>query len=327
MSGFKKGQLKAAFTAKGTRFSDEEHTSEIDKRRAIGKWAVEVEPKPNQAKAEKLKELDANYARRAGEEEQANTAPGRIATAAAATKAHLETRTRKKEKDVSETLRRLEQQRKDMERQLEWLINWYEKQAEKAREKAAELKQKIVDNTERMIENSNFIGEIDKILKAHKNGQPINKEKLRKLLKEEGADIDDSTPLAVLLHTAKDLVIKADDENKHLEIDNDIYEKEAEGLEAEAVENENLAKETKAKLDNLKSQNLSDEEYDREANKIWDNAPYEASHQYETGNELNSIDNEKGKMLEVKSKAKEEVSTDPMAGFFNKPELPKPQGI
>ena len=214
----------------------------------------------------------------------------------------------KKERQFNDILNRLQWQER-----LQNLANWYEKQAEDALRQAKETRQKITDNIERMQENSTFIGEVDKMLKAHKGGTSIDKEKLRQLLKAGGVDIDDATHLNILLKTAESMVIAADEENALLEVDNDIYEQEAEEIEQKAAEFKMKATEIKAQLHQLESQNLSGEEYIQKAGEIWEAVPVEVRRGYENYYEDDSADaKEKEQHIVAEN---EEVTVDPMAMF------------
>lgn len=308
---FKSGDLKAAFSATGIAFDWQTATIEaatVD----IRAEAREQE----KSQSEKTDKLDNDFARHIPVEGEAVGAPGRVGTGAAHSKAHESIQQRKKGKELANFLTRLQQQRMEWERQINWTIQYFEQKAEETATQADELRQKIVDNTERMIENSTFIGGVDKLLKAHKAGEPFDKEQLRKLLKGRGADISDSTSLPILLRMAETMVIKADDENALLEVDNDIHDKAADKLDALVEGFETQAKSLKSKFEVLKAQNLSEEDYKVAVAEILEGVPFEVKREYENKNDITAIDNEVRE--ENIAKEQEEVTVDPMAGFITK---------
>lgn len=237
--------------------------------------------KQEQAQQDELNEIDNNFARRTPAENEEVGAPGRIGTNQAQANAHESLQKQKKEKDLARFLSRLQEQRIEFERQINWTIKYFEQKAAEAAAQAGELRQTIVDNTERMIENSNFIREVEQLLKADKDGISIDKDKLRKLLKGQGANVDENTPLPLLLQTAEKMVIEANEENAILEIDNDIHDKAASKFEALEKEYGTQAKDLKSKFEELKAQNLSEEDYKAAATKILEGVPFEVRQEYE----------------------------------------------
>jgi DNA repair exonuclease SbcCD ATPase subunit len=292
MSGFDKGQLQAAFAAIM-------NTVATDDPQLVHKKAD-----ANQAKQT---EIELNTARKEGGAHSI----GRIETALDQRKKYSTEKQRKKDKKFSDYIQRLEQQRQDLQLQLEWLIHYFEQKAREAQEEADKLRKKIADNYEQMGKNSDFIGAVDKLLKAHERGEPLDQEKLRKLLKEQGAKVDNDTPLAILLQTAEEMIIKADDDNRHLEIDASIYEKEADKYDAQFEKYSNKVEDLKAELDDLKAQNLSEEEYLQREEKIWEGVSDEARNEYE--NQYGDSQLDKNLQMTVQTKEEQAQSFDALA--------------
>lgn len=310
---FKTGDLSKAFSATGIAFDGQTVTAKaatVD----IRAEAREQE----KALTEKTEKLDNDFARHTPAEGEEAGAPGRVGTGSAHAKAHEIIQQRKKGKELANFLTRLQEQRIEFERQINWTIHYFEQKAKEAAAQAGELRGKIVDNTERMIENSNFIREVEQLLNADKDGISIDKDKLRKLLKGQGADVDDNTPLPLLLQTAEKMVIEADEENAVLEIDNDIHDKAASKFEALVEGFETQAKNLKSKFEALKAQNLSEEDYKVAADKILEDVPDEVKDEYENRHGDNTMDEIAKK--DLKSVEKKEVSLDPMAMMGAKPQ-------
>lgn len=308
---FNRGDLSRAFSATDITFDGQAAEAETVDLRAEAR-------KQEQVQEQKLQKLDNDFARRTPDEDGNAGAPGRIGTAAAQVKAQETLQQRKKEKDLTTVLQHLQVQRDEWEKRLQWLEDWYREQAQEKLIQAKAMHQQIVDNIGRMQENSTFIGAVHKMLKAHKEGDPIDKEQLRKLLKDRGANINDGTSLPLLLRTAEKMVVEADDENALLDADNDTYENEIEEFERDAKRYTKKADEIHEKLEELKSQNLSDEEFDQRADEIWEDVPLEVKREYENSHGVNEADN--GIQAENSELRKEEVTVDPMAGFMAKRE-------
>ena len=306
--------LKDTFNATGVAFEGQSATVETA--------MVDIRAKSKaqeQAQQKAQDTLDNNFARRTPNEGEEIGAPGRIATNQAQAKAQAILQKQKKEKELTRFLNRLQEQRIELERQINWTIKYFEQKAEEAEIQAGELRQKIIDNTERMIENSDFIRDVEKLLKADKDGISIDKEKLKKLLNDRGADIDDSTPLPLLLKTAEKMVVKADEENALLEVDNDIHDKNASKWEQKTQAYKTQARELQTKFDALKAQNLSNEEYNQQANKILEGVSEEVKNEYENSYGDNAMD-EIAKE-DLKSVEKKEVSLNPMEMMGVKPQV------
>ncbi len=303
--------LKDTFNATGIAFGG--HSTQAVMESVDTRAEAREQEKQQQ---EQLNILDNNYARHTPDENENIGAPGRIGTNQAQAKAQEILQKQKKEKELMRFLTRLQEQRMELERQINLTIEYFEQKAEEAAVQAGELRQKTVDNTERMIENSNFIRDIEKVLEADKDGISVDKEKLKKLLKDKGADIDDTTSLALLLQIAEKMVVEADEENALLEVDNDIYDKAASKFEVLQEKYSTQAIELQAKLNELNAQSLSDEEYQKQADKILEDVPFEVKREYENRNGVSKADNEtKEKNI---AKEQEEVTVDPMAGFMAK---------
>lgn len=290
--------LKDTFNATGIAF--EGHSTQAVMESVDARAEAREQEKQQQ---EQLNILDNNYARHTPDENENIGAPGRLGTNQAQARAQEIIQKQKKEKELARFLTRLQEQRMELERQINWTIEYFEQKAEEAAVQAGELRQKIVDNTERMIENSNFIRDIEKLLEADKEGISVDKEKLKKLLKDKGVDINDSTPLALLLQTAEKMVVEANEENALLEVDNDIYDKAASKFEVLQEKYSSQAIELQAKLDELNAQGLSDEEYQKQADKILEDVPHEVKKEYEKKHQRNGADIE----VQKENIAKKEV--------------------
>lgn len=326
--------LKDTFNATGIGFDGQIATAE----------AVAVDLRANakeaeQAEQDKLRELDDNYARHKPEENETIGAPGRIATSAAHTKSDDVIQKQKKDKEFNSFLHRLQEQRQLWEKRLAWMEQWYRDEAARKLEEAEALRQKIIDNTQEMIENSNFIRDVGIIVNAIEDGQPYDKEEFMKLLKNKGANVDDNTPLPILLKTAEKMLIEADDENALLDADNDTHEATVEQLELEAKQDIETADAVHEQLENLKAQNLSDEEFDQRANEIWGKVPKTVKEVYENKHEgvmleKQTTDDYSNKMEQVESfdpfAEQSESPTDKVKQeFTNNPNssIPSPSGM
>lgn len=289
MAGFTKGQLKKEFSATGIGFADEAAIPTLDNIK-LSKELTEEEPQLLKSKAfqDKQKEIELNTAKKEGGAHSI----GKIETAQDQSYKLNSEKQRKKDKEFARFLTRLQEQRIEFERQINWTIKYFEQKAQETAAQAGDLRGKIVDNTERMIENSNFIREIGQLLKADKNGISIDKDKLRKLLKGQGADVDGNTPLSLLLQTAEKMVIEAGEENAVLEIDNDIYDKAASKLDTLVEGFEAQAKNLKSKFEELKTRGLSEEDYKKAADKILEGVPLEVKSEYENRNGDSKVDQE-----------------------------------
>ncbi len=241
-------------------------------------------------------------------------AAGMIKTANAANKGYKsDIEKQRKERRFQNLLNRLEQQRRMWEERLQWLESWYLTQAKEKEQKAQELRQEIADNIGRMQENSTFISEVSKMLKAHKNGEPVDKEKLRQLLKEHGEEVSETATLTALLYKAENLMKAADAENATLDKDNYQYEEDIEKLDEAAAQDREKAAAIHQQLEDLKSQNLSDEEYNNQAEKIWEDVQLEVKRQYE--NNYGGKETDKEVAHENSAVRKAEVVSNPMAQF------------
>lgn len=157
-------------------------------------------------------------------------------------------------------------------------IEWLEEEADRLRDEAKDEREAIVRNIERMGQNSDDIGVMERMQKDHAAGQPVDQKKLVEMLRKRGMDVDMDMPLAVLMHSYVPKAIEAaNNENEHLEVDNDIHEQNADTKEqqADALDAQAATLRTQEAQLKAKYPDPNDENYQKGLEEIWQDVPRE----------------------------------------------------
>ncbi len=169
------------------------------------------------------------------------------------------------------------------------LVAWMHAKADELREEAQELRERINKNIAMMQENSTFIGQAEKFLNMDKDEQKANAAAMIKSLRKRGYDVDDDTPITVLVSTYIPTAIEdANDQNEHAELDNDVFEKDADAKDAQADTIDAQADDIYQKKEALKAQNLSPQKFQEEEDKLWNGVDPRVSWHY--GNKYKELD-------------------------------------